>query len=139
MSKDDAITSIPEIDSQSGYSSGMMIQLRMAPETGTKNFQVFSSDTFTPGRCSKPNQIVKAAADRKLSHPKATKYSIDTAFKPYPSMGIEIKINPIPPNRSDVELNTTGERPAGFLATNTFEKPDTKLFDSKNNTPSKLI
>jgi len=51
-----------------GYSSGKMIQLNKAPNTGIMNFHTFSTDTFTPGRCNNTNQIEKAAADRKLNH-----------------------------------------------------------------------
>ncbi len=75
INKEDAINIIPETETTSGDSSGRINQLRIAPETGIKNFQMLSSDTFTLGRPSKVFQIVIAAADKKLNQPKATKYS----------------------------------------------------------------
>lgn len=73
---------MPDIEIQSGDSSGIMIQLNAAPATGIKNFQVFNTETLTPGRCNKPNQMVKAAADKKLNQPKAIKYSGANALTP---------------------------------------------------------
>ncbi len=59
----------------SGFSSLIKIQLNTAPSTGIRNFQILRFETFTPGLCSKVNQMAKAAADRKLNQPSVTKYT----------------------------------------------------------------
>ena len=64
ISKAEAINAIPEMEEIFGDSSGRINQLKIAPETGIKNFQVFRIETFTPGLRSKPNQIEKAAAEK---------------------------------------------------------------------------
>ena len=66
--KENAITPIPTIDIKSGFSSVKIIQLKNAPDTGIKNFQIFRIETFTPGRFNNEYQIVIAAADNKLNH-----------------------------------------------------------------------
>jgi hypothetical protein len=54
-----------------GDSRGISNQARQAPDTGIKNFQIFRSETETPSRFKRLNQIEKAAADRKLSQSNA--------------------------------------------------------------------
>ncbi len=137
-SKEEAITTIPAIDAISGVSSGIMSQLRIAPETGTRNFQVFNSETFTPGRLSRVNQMAKAAADKKLNQAKDTKYAVETAFNPYPSIGIEMATKAKPPKNKEDELNTIGERFAGLRAAKTLVKPEMRLFVNKSKTPKTL-
>lgn len=66
---------MPETEIKSGDSSGRIIQLRKAPETGIKNFHILSSETLTAGLRSKVFQIVMAAADKKLNQVSAIKYS----------------------------------------------------------------
>lgn len=66
-----AIIAIPVIEIISGDSSGSIIQLKMAPNTGIINFQTFNSDTLIPGRLSKINHKVNETADNILSHPNA--------------------------------------------------------------------
>ena len=56
------ISIIPNIEEMFGLSSGNMSQLRITPETGVRNFQIFSSDTFISGFLSKLYQIEKPAA-----------------------------------------------------------------------------
>ena len=64
------MNNIPAICTITGDSSGRINQLSRAPNTGIRNFQIFNPDTFTPGRFSKMNQILNAAADIKLSQPR---------------------------------------------------------------------
>ncbi len=109
--REEAITTIPEMDTHSGDSSGIISQLKIAPETGIKNFQVLSSDTFTPGRCKSVNQMAKAAADKKLNQLKATKYVTGGFRSENPSVGIDIRINASPPKNKVEELNTIGDIP----------------------------
>lgn len=73
ISSEDAIIIMPIIEIRSGCSFSISIQLKIAPETGIKNFQMLRIDTFTFGRFSKANQIEIAAADKKLNHPSAAK------------------------------------------------------------------
>ena len=47
ISKAKAIRIIPEIDTISADSFGRTIQLRIAPATGIKNFQILSSETLS--------------------------------------------------------------------------------------------
>jgi len=67
MIRERPINIIPETETASGDSSGRIIQLKTAPDTGIRNFQILSSDTFIFGRRSKVFQMVIAAADKKLS------------------------------------------------------------------------
>ena len=68
---EEAISTIPKTDSQSGDSSARIIQLSNAPETGIRNFQILSSETFTDGLRSNVFQMEMAAADKKLNQPNA--------------------------------------------------------------------
>lgn len=65
------IINMPMVDMASADSPGRNDQLKIAPKTGMMNFQRFKSETFTPGRWSKTNQMVKATAEIKLNHPNA--------------------------------------------------------------------
>ncbi len=133
------MTSIPETETQSGVSPGIRIQLRMAPATGMRNFHMLSSETFTPGLCKSVYQMAKAAADKKLSHARETNYSGATAFNPYPSRGIEIKMSPAPPKNKEEELSTTGEICCPCFDISTFAHPEKKLLANKREAPSKLM
>ena len=59
---------MPVTDCQSGFSPGRIIQLRITPETGTTNFHIFSSDTFTSGFLSNEYQMENPAAGMSASH-----------------------------------------------------------------------
>lgn len=59
------------MDGTSGFSLSKIIQLKIAPETGIRNFHIFKTETFTPGRFSKTYQMEMAAADKKLSQANA--------------------------------------------------------------------
>jgi hypothetical protein len=77
--------------SHSGCSSGISIQLSIAPEQGVMNFHRLSSDTLTPGRCKSLNQIEKADAAIKLNQNNATQYSPGNGPFGFPSTGIEMR------------------------------------------------
>ena len=77
--------------SHSGCSSGISSQLNAAPETGVINFQRFSSDTFTPGRCKSLYHIENAAAAIKLNQAKINQYSVGNGPFGLPSTGIEMR------------------------------------------------
>ncbi len=64
------MNTIPVTAMNSGLSSGRMIQLSMAPNTGIRNFHTFRTETLMPGRLSRTNHILNAVADMKLSHPR---------------------------------------------------------------------
>ena len=125
------IKSKPEIVTQSGVSFGKIAQPKIAPETGIRNFQKLSSDTLTPGLRSKVVQIVIAAADKKLSQPRATKYSPGKGFWGMPSNGIEIRIKPAPPTMSDDEVRIMGDTEQFLRAMTTFVIPEVILFSIK--------
>lgn len=139
ISNEQAINIIPETEIQSGDSLGSMIQLRIAPETGIRNFQTFNSETLTDRRRSSVFQIETAAADKKLSQPSAKKYSGANAFFGKPSIGIEIPIINKPPINSEEDVKTIGEILCLFRAMTTLVAPETKLFRSKKSTPIKAI
>ena len=63
-----AIITIPRIEVKSGLSLLKIIQLKIAPKTGIRNFQKFNIETFMPGRFSNENQIIIAASDKKLNY-----------------------------------------------------------------------
>ena len=54
---DSAMMIIPVMESASGFSPGNRIQLKMAPESGIRNFHRFRSETFIPGLLSRVIQI----------------------------------------------------------------------------------
>ena len=62
-----AISAIPEMEVKSGDSFSIIVHPKMAPNTGTRNFQKFKDDTFTPGLFNREYQMVIAAAERKLN------------------------------------------------------------------------
>lgn len=62
-----AIINIPTFEGKSGFLFSRIIQLKIAPKTGMRNFQTFKTDTFTPGRRNNTNQMEIVAADKKLS------------------------------------------------------------------------
>ncbi len=111
---------MPIIDIKSGCSSSSISQLKIAPDTGIRNFQTFRIDTLTPGRLSKTNHIEIAAADKKLSHASAAKYSGGNGPVVIPSTGTETIINIKPPVMRVDELIVRGESEDGDLDTNTF-------------------
>lgn len=52
-----AVMVIPAIDTRSGDSFGISIQLKIAPNTGIINFHMFKAETFTSLRCNRKFQI----------------------------------------------------------------------------------
>src|SRR5690554_3829184 len=120
VTSESAITTIPTMDIMSGCSFSSNIQLRMAPDTGIRNFQTFNIDTFTPGRFRRTNHIEIAAADKKLSHASATQYWGGNGPKVIPSTGIDTRNNINPPLMSVEELMVSGERLEGDFETSTF-------------------
>lgn len=139
INKEDAIKTIPEMETQSGDSSGRIIQLKIAPETGIRNFHILSSDTFTVGLRSNVFQMVMAAADKKLNQARAIKYSAGKSRVGNPSIGKEMSVRNAPPIKSDADVKTIGEILCFFLATTTFVIPDAKLLSRSKITPVKAI
>lgn len=115
---DRAITIIPIIDIKSGCSSSSINQLKIAPDTGIRNFHTLRIDTLTPGRLSRTNHIEIAEADKKLSHASEAKYSGGNGPVVIPSMGTETINNIKPPIMRVEELIVSGEREDGDLDTN---------------------
>lgn len=68
---DVAMLIMPVTDIKLGCSSVKINQLRQAPRTGIINFQVPKVETFIFGFRKIEYHIVKAAAERKLSHSNA--------------------------------------------------------------------
>jgi len=62
---------IPINEIRLGDSLGKILQLIIAPETGTKNLNIFNSDTLTPSTWIKKNQIEKATAETSANQTKA--------------------------------------------------------------------
>jgi len=133
------MSTIPETETISGDSFGRIIQLSTAPETGIKNFQILSSETFTVGRRSNVFQIEIAAAERKLSQANATKYSGGKTLSGIPSSGSETAKSTNPPINKEAEVRTKGEMVWRFRAITTFEIPETKLLRIRRTTPVNAI
>ncbi len=111
---------MPVIVIHSGFSSGTSSQLKMAPATGIINFQRFSSETFTPGRLSRMNQIEKAVAAMKLSQSNTNQYCTGNDQGLTPSTGSEIRYSTRPPPKSEDELSTAGFTPLPLSDTTIF-------------------
>ena len=139
MTSEIPISNIPETEITSGDSLGSMIQLKNAPETGIRNFQIFSSETLTDGRRSSVFQIEIAAADKKLSQARATKYSGGKTFLGNPSKGKEITRRNKPPKNNEDEVKTKGEILCFLRATTTLVIPETRLFSRRKITPVSAI
>ena len=115
------IIAIPKIETGSGFSLLIRIQLNTAPDTGIRNFQKFKMETFTPGRFNNEYQMVIAAADKKLSQARANQYFGGNGPRLIPSTGMDTMDNIMPPIINEVELRTTGDIPLDFFAMITFE------------------
>ena len=131
INKERAISIIPKTETTSADSFGRIIQLRTAPATGIKNFQILSSETLTPGRRNNVFQMEMAAADKKLSQASETKYSGGNDHSENPSMGIEIKNIASPPIKRDDEVKINGEIVCRLRAITTLVIPEVKLFSSR--------
>ena len=131
ISKAKAIRIIPETETISADSFGRIIQLKIAPATGIRNFQTLSSETLTSGRRKSVFQMEIEAADKKLSHASATKYSGGKDCLGNPSNGSEMKIMTNPPIKSDDEVKIIGEMECRLRAITTFEIPDDMLLSIK--------
>lgn len=75
INKAAVIINIPTTEGMSGLTSGNNNQLNTHPVTGTTNFHIFSSDTFTVGFLSKVYHMLNPAAGIIANHIRAAQNS----------------------------------------------------------------